>query len=202
MTAESSSGRVRDILDFWFRPVGDPEHGRLRKIWFQKDAAFDAEIRNRFLSDYEQGASGAYDAWATMPDGALALLILLDQVPRNLFRGEARAFATDAKAREIARHAVVAGLDRVLKPVQRVFLYLPFEHSEDLADQHRVVALFEALPITPEFPAAAHAEIVDYGRRHLAIIARFGRFPHRNATLGRLSTEEERAFLEQPGSSF
>lgn len=193
---------MRDILEFWFRSAGDPEHGRLRKIWFTKNAAFDADIRDRFLNDHEHAASGAYDAWVTTPEGALALLILLDQVPRNLFRGQARAFATDAKAREIARQALAAGLDRRLGPVQRLFLYLPFEHSEYLGDQQRVVALFEGLPVTPEFPAEAHAEIVDYGRRHLAIIARFGRFPHRNAALGRPSTAEEQAFLEQPGSSF
>lgn len=197
-----TSSRVRAILDFWFLPPDHPEHGRLRKVWFMKDAAFDAEIRARFLGDHEQAAAGAYDAWAETPDGALALLILLDQVPRNLFRGEARAFATDAKARAIARQAIAAGHDQRLPSVQRMFIYLPFEHSEDLADQQRVVALFESLPATTAFPPQARDEIIDYGRRHLAIIARFGRFPHRNAALGRPSTPEERAFLEQPGSSF
>jgi uncharacterized protein (DUF924 family) len=198
----TTPSRIRDILDFWFMPAGHPEHGRLRKIWFMKDATFDAEIRARFLGDHELAAAGGCDAWAETPEGALALLILLDQVPRNLFRGEPRAFASDAKARIIAHQAIAAGHDQRLPPVQRMFVYLPFEHSEDVADQQRVVALFESLPVTPEFPLEARDEIIDYGRRHLAIIERFGRFPHRNAALGRATTPEERAFLEQPGSSF
>lgn len=194
--------RARAVLAFWFAVPGDPEHGRMRRIWFAKDEAFDEEIRQRFLADYEAAAAGGYDGLATTPSGALALAILLDQFPRNLFRGTARAFATDAKARALAERAVEAGFDQRLVPVERLFLYLPFEHSENLADQHRSVALFESLPVTPNFPEATRDDVVDYARRHLAIIERFGRFPHRNAALGRTSTPEELVFLTEPGSAF
>ena len=204
-TARADNGgmaRLRAVLDFWFLSPGDPEYGRMRKVWFAKDAAFDAEIRARFLADYEAAARGAYDVHAGTATGALALVILLDQFPRNLFRDDPRAFATDAKAREIANTAIARALDRQLRPVERMFLYLPFEHSEDLADQERAVALMESLPATPEFPETVRAEVVDYARRHRDIVARFGRFPHRNAALGRVSTPEETAFLTQPGSDF
>ncbi len=196
------AARAAAIRDFWFGPAGHPEFGRVRKIWFEKSDAFDAECRTGFLADHEHAASGAYDALAETPGGVVALLILLDQIPRNLFRGQARAFATDRQARDIAARAVDAGLDRQLPPVQRNFVYLPFEHSEDLADQRRAVALFESLPVTAEFLEADRANVIDYARRHLAVIERFGRFPHRNAALGRASTPEEIAFLQQPGSSF
>ncbi|HEX6980895.1 MAG TPA: DUF924 family protein [Alphaproteobacteria bacterium] len=200
--ANIGAARLRAVLDFWFLSPGDPEYGRMRKIWFAKDAAFDAEIRARFLADHEAAARGAYDAHAGTADGALALVILLDQFPRNLFRDDRRAFATDAKAREIANMALARAFDRQLRPVERMFLYLPFEHSEDLADQERAVALMESLPATPEFSEAVRAEVIDYARRHRDIVARFGRFPHRNAALGRTSTPEETAFLAQPGSRF
>jgi uncharacterized protein (DUF924 family) len=190
------------IRDFWFGAPGDPERGRMRKKWFEKSDAFDAELRTRFLAAHERAASGGCDALATTPDGVLALMILLDQLPRNLFRGTARAFATDRHARDIAAGAVAVGLDMQLAPVERVFVYLPFEHSEDLADQRRSVALFESLPATPDFPEAERANVVDFARRHLVIIERFGRFPHRNAAFGRASTPEEIAFLTQPNSSF
>jgi uncharacterized protein (DUF924 family) len=145
----------------------------------------------------QEAANGGLDRLADFPDGALTLAILLDQFPRNLFRGRPEAFAQDAKARATAQAAIARGFDQLLAPVERVFIYLPFEHSEALDDQHRSVALFESLPAVPW-----RAEQIDYAARHRDIIARFGRFPHRNAALGRVSAAEEAAFLQQPGSSF
>jgi uncharacterized protein (DUF924 family) len=180
------------VLEFWF---GHPPYAP-RKVWFERDAEFDRACAD-FAADHARAAAGAYDDWASMPEGALALVLLLDQFPRNLFRGTAAAYASDAKARAVAQGAVAAGHDGALSPVQRVFLYLPFEHSENLADQDRSCRLFAALGEHP-----AHAELVRYAERHREIIARFGRFPHRNAILGRATTAEEAAFLEEPDSSF
>lgn len=188
---------AREVLEFWFGPLGHPERGSPRKAWFEKNVGFDEEIGRRFGARLDAAASGQLDGLAAFPDGALALCVLLDQFPRNLFRGQARAFAYDAKARDVARGAIERGFDLVLSPVERVFLYLPFEHSEDLADQKRAVTLFQSLPAMP-----GRREYLDYAVRHRDVIARFGRFPHRNAALGRPSTPEEAAFLEQPGSSF
>jgi uncharacterized protein (DUF924 family) len=187
-----------DILAFWFGRPGDPAYGQARSVWFRKDAGFDDEIRSRFLADVEAALAGQLAHWAATPDGLLALLILLDQFPRNLFRGEARAFAGDAQARALAATAVAEGWDQPLSAVEKLFVYLPFEHSESLADQERSLALFTEL-------AAAHAGcegFLDYARRHFEVIARFGRFPHRNAALGRDSTADEAAYLAQPGSGF
>ncbi|HEY8374880.1 MAG TPA: DUF924 family protein [Nannocystis sp.] len=176
-----------DVLGFWFSP-------RVRPQWFVRSDAFDREICERFHEVYVDAAAGALDDWAKTPRGALALVILLDQFPRNMFRGTPAAFGSDAKAREIARAAVDAGLDDSLSQEERLFLYLPFEHSEDLADQERAVALIGAL--------TENATWRDYAIRHRDIIARFGRFPHRNAILGRPSTAEEAEFLLEPNSSF
>ncbi len=187
-----------DILAFWFGRPDEPGYGQPRSEWFRKDATFDETIRQRFLPAVEAALAGRLDAWAADADGTLALLILLDQFPRNLFRNEARAFAGDAAARKLAEQAVAQGWDRSMTAVQRVFLYLPFEHSEALADQERSLALFTAL-------AAEHSGndgFLDYAERHHAVIARFGRFPHRNAALGRSSTAEEADYLAQPGSGF
>jgi uncharacterized protein (DUF924 family) len=194
--------RAEDILAFWFGGPEHPERGRMRKAWFTVDPAFDDEIRQRFLEDHQKAATGVYDALADTARGTLALAILLDQVPRNIFRGEGRAYAQDAKARAIVTRAVASGFDMELSPVERLFIYLPLEHSEDVTDQRRCVALMQSLPATPEFPPEARAEAIDYAQRHLAIIERFGRFPHRNAALGRVSTPEEVEFLKQPGSRF
>ncbi len=183
----------RRIHAFWFGAPGSPEHGRKREAWFKADDAFDAEIRAAFLDDFEAAARGDLDAMADRPAGALALIILLDQFPRNMFRGTARAFETDPKALSIAAETVAQGFDQALTVIERTFVYLPFEHSESLADQDRSIALYEAL---------GDAESLDYAVRHRDIIQRFGRFPHRNAVLGRDSTPEEAAFLLQPGSSF
>ncbi len=179
------------VLDFWFE---ETDRGNsIREVWFKTDAAFDRAIGERFLDDHERAAMGAYDGIAETPEGSLALVILLDQFPRNLFRGSPRAFSTDAKARHVSAAALKRGFDTLLLPFQKMFLYLPFEHSENLEDQERSVALFKAL---------GNDNLTGYAQRHLDIIARFGRFPHRNAALGRECSDEELAFLNQPGSSF
>lgn len=183
----------RLIHEFWFGAPGSPEHGRKREAWFKADEAFDAEVRALFLNDFEAAARGDLDSMAERPIGALALIILLDQFPRNMFRGTPRAFAADPKALSIADATVARGFDQTLTDIERTFVYLPFEHSERLSDQDRSVALYEAL---------GDAESLDYAVQHRVIIERFGRFPHRNAILGRESTAEEEAFLREPGSSF
>lgn len=188
---------AREVLDFWFGTEQDSiaEHGK--SLWFVKSAAIDAEIRRRFLSAYELGSAGQLGEWRTSALGNLALVVLLDQFPRNMFRGDARAFAADPLAREVAAQAITRGFDQELKALERVFLYLPFEHSESLADQQRSLALFAGLS---EF--AETREMLRYAQLHYDVVERFGRFPHRNAILGRESTAAEREFLAQPGSSF
>jgi len=187
-----------EVLAFWFaaRP-GAPGYGRMREVWFEKDPAFDDEVRRMLARPHGAARAGASDGWATTGRGALALVILLDQVPRNIFRGQARAYACDAKARGVAAAAVARGHDRALLPAERLFLYLPFEHSELPADQARALELFAALEAFPETTG-----VMKTARRHAEIIRRFGRFPHRNAALGRATTPEETAFLEEPNSSF
>lgn len=185
---------VRRLLSFWFADGPDS----FRAAWFMKDDAFDAACRDGFGELVVPARDGELDDWAATPDGALALLLLLDQFPRNLFRGSAEAFASDGRARAIARGAVLRdGFDRVLAPAQRIFLYLPFEHGEALADQDLSVALFEGLRDHP-----AHAKpqgTIDYAWRHRAVIQRFGRFPHRNTALGRENTQAEAAWLAAGG---
>jgi uncharacterized protein (DUF924 family) len=176
-----------DVLAFWFAPG-------MEERWFKKDPAFDEEVRQILLPLNEQAAAGQLDDWRQSARGALALVILLDQVPRNLFRGEPRAFATDAKALAVTKRGLQQGLDQALRQAERVFLYLPLEHSEDLADQELCVTLIGALDENPKWH--------DYALRHRDVVARFGRFPHRNAVLGRANTPEEAAFLKEPGSSF
>lgn len=187
-----------EILAFWFGQPGETGHGQPRAEWFRKDADFDAAIRARFLESVEAALAGQLADWANDRDGLLALLILLDQFPRNLFRGEAKAFAGDAQALALAKAAVDKGWDKDLNAFEKLFVYLPFEHSESLADQERSMALFGAL--AAEHPG--NDGFLDYARRHQEIIARFGRFPHRNAALSRASTPEETSFIAQPGSGF
>ena len=179
------------VLTFWF--AGDSSVWR--DVWFKKDAAFDAAC-GAFASVLHDARTGAFDTWADTPRGALALLILLDQLSRNLYRGSADAFAADPKARRVARAAIDRGFDRALAPNERVFMYLPFEHTEDLADQDDSVRLFETLRGSIGDTAA------DSARKHQELIQRFGRFPHRNAALGRVSTPEEEDYLAQPGAGF
>jgi uncharacterized protein (DUF924 family) len=186
-----------EVIDFWFGAASSSARGLPRKAWFEKSAAFDAEIGVRFGGVVEDAAAGRLDAWRRTPLAALALVITLDQFPRNMFRDTPRAFATDPRARAVARGIVARGFDAAYLPVERCFAYLPFEHAEDLAAQRESLTLFARLP-----PSPANRRYVDYARRHHDVIARFGRFPHRNAILGRASTAEERAFLAQPGSSF
>ena len=186
----------RDVLDFWF----DPAHAA---HWFAKDAAFDEQIRRRFAVAADDAAQGRLDAWASNPADWLALLILLDQFPRNLHRGDAQAWAADVKAQRIALSGLAGGFDQALPPLQRVFAYLPLEHAEDMGLQQRAVTLFEALHAqAPVAERARFAEFLDYARRHREVIARFGRFPHRNAVLGRSSTPDELSWLAQPGAGF
>ena len=161
--------------------------------WFDKDAGFDHAFSERFLGLHMDVAARKHDGWMASSDGALALLILTDQFPRNMFRDDPRAFATDALARHIADGAIAAGFDRQIEPPARQFFYMPFEHSEELADQDLSVALFEA-----------HDDemYLDYAIRHREVVAEYGRFPHRNAFLGRVSTREEEAYLAEPGAGF
>jgi len=189
--------RVDEILDFWFGSPQSADYGKERSFWFTKKLEFDQQLRDRFLSTYEQAATGELDSWENSPRSCLALLLLLDQFPRNMFRGTPKSFATDAKARAIANNAVSKGFDQDLLPVQRWFIYLPFEHSENLADGQRCVDLFSTLTGDPDSAAT-----IDYALRHKSVIERFGRFPHRNKILGRESTPAEAEFLKQPGSSF
>ena len=187
---------AHDVLDFWFAETNAAH-------WFVADAAFDAQIRERFGSAMDAAADGRLDRWAVNPPGWLALLILLDQFPRNLYRGDSRAWAQDASAQRVALSGIARGDDRQLLPLQRVFAYLPLEHAEDMALQRQSVALFEALCAeVPPSQRERFEEFLDYARRHRDVIARFGRFPHRNAVLGRTSTPEEMIHLAQPGSGF
>ncbi len=189
---------ARAVLDFWFAPEGDPAHGTPRPMWFQKRDETDREIAGRFGSLIERALRGELDDWAAEPDGALALLLLLDQFPRNAFRGTARAFEGDAAALRIARAMIAARHDAALRPEQRAFVYLPFEHAEDRAMQDEAVRLFTRL--AADAPAMEASRV--YAEKHREIVRRFGRFPHRNETLGRPSTADELAFLREPGSRF
>jgi uncharacterized protein (DUF924 family) len=190
--------RVREVLDFWFSAPGSPAYGQERAEWFRKSDAFDAEIAQRFGPLIEQALRDELHDWDAQPEGALARIVVLDQFTRNAFRDSPRAFAGDVLALAAARAMVASAQDMALLPVQRAFVYLPFEHAEDLAAQDEAVRLFTRL--AAQTPALNG--MLDYALRHRAVIARFGRFPHRNALLGRASTDEELAFLREPGSRF
>lgn len=181
--------KVDEILEFWFGKEDDPGYGQFREEWFAADPEFDEEIRNRFLKTHEEARAGRLDHWQQHPRSALALVILLDQFSRNMFRGSPRMYDTDARARSVAGNAVKEGLDQELPAFQRWFLYMPFMHSEDPADQRRSVELFRAMGEDVETN-------LDYAIGHKETIERFGRFPHRNEILGRESTPEEVEFLE------
>ena len=194
----TDSTSIREVLEFWFGAPYDPARDEKRKEWWRKNAVFDARISLRFGALHDDAGAGALDDWRNSADGCLALLILLDQFSRNLYRGDARSFANDERAREIARHAIENGFDRRQSTVERTFFYMPFMHSEALADQRDCLARFEALTGDNEDRDANRKGAL----RHLEIIERFGRFPHRNNVLGRASTPEEIEFLKEPGSSF
>jgi uncharacterized protein (DUF924 family) len=189
--------RSDDVLDFWFGREGEPGYGEFRAEWFRKDPAFDAEVTERFASLYEEAAAGDLDGWRDDARSCLALVILLDQFPRNMFRGDGRTHATDGKALETSKYSVEHALDRELPAFQRMFLYMPFMHSENAEDQCRSVGLFGRLAEEPGAP-----DVTSYAVRHKEIVERFGRFPHRNAILGRRTTPEEAEFLKTEGSSF
>jgi uncharacterized protein (DUF924 family) len=170
-----------DVLAFW-REAGPDK-------WYAKDESFDAEIRDRFLGVYEAAAAGELDAWEATAEDALALVIVLDQFPRNMFRGQARCFAADLAARAVANRALKRGYEQDVPEAERGFFFLPFMHSEDIVDQDRCVALYRE---------AGDANL-KYALEHHDIIRRFGRFPHRNAALGRPTSAEEQAFLDAGG---
>jgi uncharacterized protein (DUF924 family) len=185
--------RAKALLDFWFGPTADPGREQHREIWFKSTEEFDAAVRREFLTDYEAAVAGALQSWEDSAQGALALVLLLDQMPRNIFRGTPRAYAADAAARVVADRALARGFDRQVPPAWRFFFYMPFHHSEDLADQQRSVGLFNTLPRNPD----RRASLRRYGLPYVEVIERFGRFPHRNEILGRQSTPAEIAFLAE-----
>ncbi len=191
----TTSTAPAEVLAFWF---GQPPSATPRPEWFRKDPAFDDSIRSRFGPAIEQALAGGLLHWRAAPQSALARIVLLDQFTRNAFRDTPRAFAGDGQALADAQALVAHGDDRALPPLMRWFAYLPFEHSESLAVQHESMRLFDAL-------AQAHPGMADareWAHRHFVIVQRFGRYPHRNAVLGRASTAEEAAFLREPGSAF
>jgi len=173
----------REILQFWFSD-------RARPLWFEKDAGFDEEIRTRFGAMVHDSQMGGFEAWRSSPDGALALLLLIDQFARNIHRGEAKAYLGDARARDIAAEAIARGFDQRFAFPDRVFFYLPFEHCETPENQERCLALFRAL---------GDAEMLEWAQLHADAIRRFGRFPQRNAALGRATTAEEQDYLARGG---
>ena len=198
--------QVKDELwEFWFGD--DPDDASVAaaktELWWGHNPETDELLRERFGTAASAASVGILDHWVGSPRGRLALILLLDQIPRVVHRGSPEAFAMDLDARKVASQGIESGADRLLRPIERVFFYLPFEHSEEIDDQERSLVLFREL--VSEVPAEhreTFAYFLDYAVRHREVIARFGRFPHRNGVLGRESTPEEKAFLEQPGSSF
>ena len=190
--------QAREVLDCWFGAPGTPEFGKEHKRWFSRDAAFDTMLRERFGTLIDAACESTLDHWADTPLGGLALVIVLDQFSRNCHRGTSRAFAADHKALQTAQQMIASGADRLLPSAHhRAFAYLPFEHDETLAGQRESLRLFKLLKAEPGGASYYRSAV-----RHAEIIERFGRFPHRNALLGRSSTAEESAFLREPGSSF
>ncbi|MEM7251041.1 MAG: DUF924 family protein [Pseudomonadota bacterium] len=178
--------QYESVLAFWFEELTPEQH-------FEKSDAVDDQCRLRFESIYNELAVGVPKSWREQANGCLAAIIVLDQLPRNMFRGSAKAFATDPLALDVSRHAIASKFDQEIALERRKFVYLPYEHSEDIEDQRISVSLFESLD---------DERTLDYAQRHLEVIERFGRFPHRNAILNRTSTADELAYLAQPGSGF
>lgn len=189
---QNAASGAEKVLRFWFAEEPGSKEGMLQSRWFFPTPEFDRLCTTRFLASYEDAAHGRLEDWKNGPRSCLALVLLLDQFPRNMFRGTARAFATDPKARELSRHAIESGFDRELSPIMRMFLYLPLEHSENLNDQ------LESVRLTSELVSQNRdcTEILQHAEQHLEIIRRFGRFPGRNHALGRQSTQEEMDFLK------
>ncbi len=187
------------VLDFWFGLPVSAEWNVSRREWFAKSDAFDALIRERFLALWQAAHDGAEDDWSMTPGGACARIVLLDQFPRNMFRGDSRSFATDGMALAAARRMLDAGWDRQLPtPWHRMFCYLPFEHAESIDAQD--ISVRESIALRDD--TGGEVDVVEWAEKHREIIARFGRFPHRNAVLGRVGSEAENAFLKAPGSRF
>lgn len=192
----SAPPEALSVLAFWF----DPAH---TAKWFKSDPAFDAQIREQFGDHVDAAAAGRLNHWLTTPSGWLALLIVLDQFPRNIYRNDPRAWRQDLLAQQLVVSGLEEGFDRQLPPIQRVFAYMPLQHAEDIGLQHRCVQLFEDLcDSAPVNERDRYTDFLGYARRHESVIARFGRFPHRNADLGRTTTPEEKAYLAEPGSGF
>ena len=199
------SDPIENVLDFWFGELNElgcssPEH---RKRWWTKSDAFDNAIKSHFLHEYEAVVEGERETWRNTERGALAYIIVLDQFSRNMFRGTPEMFTADELAREACCEGLDAGFDAELAFDERVFFYLPLEHSEEMADHRHCIELFKGLLDGAPEPLAADAKnYLDFAARHEAIIEQFGRYPHRNEILGRASTPEETEFLKEPGSSF
>jgi len=203
--AGAGRDHLEDVLRFWFGSLGpdgtvDEAH---RAQWFAASVEVDRRCREAFEADLERAARGELDHWSATPPGQLALIVLLDQFSRNIYRGTARAFAQDAKALALCLEGLERGTDRLLRPIERVFFYMPLQHAEDRDAQRRSVECFEGLlaEVSP-LQRPLFEDFLDYARRHGAVIERFGRFPHRNAILGRPSTAEELAFLAGAGAPF
>lgn len=200
--------QAQAVFDFWFQPGPGQPGDAPRREWFQKDDAFDREISGRFGTLIDQALAGGLLEWdAEGPQAQLARILLLDQFTRNVHRGTPKAFAGDALALQAAQAMVDTGQDVALPPLQRAFVYLPFEHAEDMAMQELAVALYtgmesEERDVASEATLKGISGMLDYAQRHREVIGRFGRFPHRNAILNRPSTAEEQAYLQQPGSGF
>ena len=189
--------RAGEVLDFWFGREDDQEYGQFREEWFRKDPEFDARVTKQFADLYEEAVAGGLDGWRDDARSCLALVIVLDQFPRNMFRGEGRTHAADGVALESSKYALEHALDRELPAFQKMFLYMPFMHSENREDQRRSVELFQLLADEPGAP-----DVTSYAAGHREIVERFGRFPHRNGILDRETTPEEAEFLKTEGSSF
>jgi uncharacterized protein (DUF924 family) len=193
---DSPPPEALSVLAFWFDPANKGK-------WFQSDPAFDAQIREQFGVPVSAAAAGHLNHWSTTPSGWLALVILLDQFPRNIYRNDPRAWKQDLPAQQIVVSGLEEGFDRQLPLIQRVFAYMPLQHAEDIELQRRCVQLFADLcSSAPANERNSYTDFLDYARRHESVIARFGRFPHRNAVLGRETTPEEKAYLAEPGSGF
>jgi len=195
----------KPLLDWWFGSSESASEVAAQKgrLWFGKRDSQDLEARERFGDWAEQALAGGLTEWMQRPEGWLALVLLLDQIPRMIFRDTPKAFAGDLRAQKLVAQGIAADFDRQLQPIQRVFIYLVFEHSENLAVQNEGVSRYlELVAQQPESDRALFSDYLDYAERHQKVIAQFGRFPHRNAVLGRESTAEELAFLSKPGSRF
>lgn len=196
---------IDSILAYWFGEQAEDVAAAQAQaqLWWKKSTQVDADIKNRFGEHVAQAGAGALDDWAQEPRGRLALILLCDQFTRHIYRDTPQAFSLDSRALALTKEGLARKADQALRPIERVFLYLPLEHSESIADQHEAVRLFEQLKAAvPQEAQAAFDGFLDFAIRHRDIIARFGRFPHRNAVLGRASTQEEIEFLKQPGSGF